>query len=127
MSKYIDLYEAMDEDMGLTRREEAAAVDALSWLDENPDQVPGRTITRSEFNKAFSEWFDERDKARIVGIVERLFGITVIPDPEPTNAEVLRRLLEKAQKDNAAQSYTRFAEYLDNAGVKAPEGDDDGN
>lgn len=101
------------------------------WL-RDPDQAPGRPITRSEFNKAFSEWFDERDKARIVGIVERLFGITVIPDPEPTNAELIeRKLRELREEPGEWMTYATdsdicgFARALDAKGVKAPGGDDD--
>lgn len=93
------------------------------WL-RDPAQAPGRTITRSEFNKAFTEWFDERDKARIVGISERLFGIIVIPDPEPTNAE-------KATADLEAWGMLRagaleLGPWLAGQGwTKAPGGDDD--
>lgn len=87
------------------------------WL-RDPAQAPGRTITRSEFNKAFSEWFDERDKARIVGIVERLFGITVIPDAEPTNAENLADYVR--QMDLTPMSPKECGKWLDEQGVKAP-------
>lgn len=41
--------------------------EVLAWLDEHPDQVPGRTITVSECND-----------------LERLGGITVVPDLKPT-------------------------------------------
>lgn len=124
MSKYIDLAEKLARMHDLRPGTIRVALGLLDkFAAEHPDQVPGRTITRTEFNKAFTEWFDERDKARIVGIIERLFGITVIPDPEPTNAELINEAY--AVWDRDPQDFT-FGEYLDRLGyVKAPGGDDE--
>lgn len=128
MSKYIDLKEQVVDDSGtISPHVKIGVEEALDWLDDHPDQTPARTITRTEFNRAFTEWFDERDKARIVGIIERLFGITVTPDPKPTNADKLEALLEggdiNAQwglRGGGVMFARELAHALDEAGVKAP-------
>lgn len=128
MSNYIDLEPQVSDYYGTIPGQErrAGICDALRYLDSHPEQVPGRTITRSKFNSAFTEWFDERDKARIVGIIERLFGITVIP--EPTNAQSIDKLLIEFAHLNAScggeQGDHDLAVFLDARGVKAG-GDDE--
>lgn len=66
--------------------------EVLEWLDRNPDQVPGRTIAESEFHEA-------ADAHRNGGIdwedLAFRFGITVVPDPETTNAEKLANDLQE--------------------------------
>lgn len=109
MSKYIDLADRIyDSDLDVFLSE---IREVLIWLDRNPDQAPGRTITRSEFNKVMDEGSSEED------IAARL-GVTVVPDPELTNAEKLERLWVEWAK---LPSYddTKFTDYLDAHGVKA--------
>ena len=82
------------------------------------DQVPGRTITESEYSTVV-EWAKSYAlngwKGRTV-LAE--VGITVVPDPEPTNAEKLEQLYR-----NWSQSTlnTPFGEWANSVGVKAPE------
>lgn len=118
MSKYIDLADRMieqeDFDYGFMVRA------TLHWLDDHLDQVPGRTITESEYdrltshrNPSFGDGFD----AGMLAI-----GGGVIPDPEPTNAEKLEQIVMDADVDSLG-GYETLAEYLDKAGVKAPNHD----
>ena len=56
------------------------------------------------------------------------FGITVVPSPEPSNAEKLASLMYEAdERDTSAISggWEQVAEYLDAHGVTAPGGDDE--
>ena len=50
--KYEDLIENIENDgtFDMTRSELVGARVALQWLDQNRDQVPGRTITESELS-----------------------------------------------------------------------------
>lgn len=95
---------------------------ALYWLDAHPDQVPGLTITESELSEAAensSRWTDEGVGRDVLSH----FGIEVVPDPEPTNAEKINEAYDVWDRD--PQDLT-FGEYLDRLGwVKAPGGDDD--
>lgn len=126
MSKYIDLYEAMDEDIALAGRERAAVVDALRWLDEHPDRVPGRTITESRYAAEARDRSLTYMRGFDAALIE--FGATVTPDPVPTNTE----LIEKAIFDSMSTAsivtsvdVKILADRLDARGVKAPGGDDD--
>lgn len=81
-----------------------------------PDQAPGRTITESEFHET-------ADAHRNGGIgwqeLSDGLGITVVPDPEPTNAEKLANVYrEWYGGDEVPTSLIRF---MDQAGVTAPE------
>lgn len=121
--KYIDLADPIiNED---TRRGVAGVYAALTWLDSHPDQVPGRTITESEFHET-------ADAHRNGGLgwedLASRFGITVTPDPEPTNAEKLEAHLLDLLGVVEAIGNTgvhNMAYELDRAGVKAPGGDDE--
>ena len=55
---------------------------ALEYFDEHPGQAPGRTITESQIAEAFGDEYHYWAKRRLSRI-----GITVVPDPEPTNAD----------------------------------------
>lgn len=116
--KFIDLHDEIEDDLGSTR---AAIERILEWLDEHPDQVPGRTITESESKDLFNTarqglryWPDALERA----------GIAVAPDPEPTNAE-------KATADLEAWGIHRakaleLGPWLAGQGwTKAPGGDDE--
>lgn len=100
----------------------------LRWLDAHPDQVPGRTITESRIAEAFGPEYMAWARMCLSRI-----GITVIPDPKPTNAERLAAKIRRTLRENATGSCEnaqdvvaqKIADDLDNAGVKAPEADDD--
>lgn len=127
MSNYIDLEPQVSDYYGTIPGQErrAGICDALRYLDSHPDQVPGRTITESESKGLF-------DTARR-GINHwpaalEFTGFTVVPDPEPTNAELIDELLAEFAHLNAScggeQGDHDLAEFLDARGVKAG-GDDE--
>lgn len=121
MSKYVDLTDRIVRDDLMERAPGISYVrDTLEWLDRNPDQVPGRTITESESKDLFNTarqglryWPDALERA----------GIAVAPDPEPTNAEKLETDI-RALLQEPSQSFSiarDLAEKLDTAGwVKEP-------
>ena len=118
--KYEDLLENIENDdtFDMTRSELVGARVALQWLDQNRDQAPGRTITESQIAEAFGDEYHYWAKRRLSRI-----GITVVPDPEPTNAEKLDKIMEE-WPGRATASDPTFGEYLHNRGVKAPGGDE---
>lgn len=85
------------------------------------EQVPGRTITVSEFDEAVESCITEDATVPPHTFAERL-GVVCVPDPEPTNAEKLNELICQA---TGSASASLLAGYLDEAGVKAPGGNDD--
>ena len=92
---------------------------ALRWLDEHPDQVPGRTLTRSDMVEAFGEEYAGWATHRLARI-----GYTIVPDPEPTNAEKATDDLQMwgIARDKALE----LGPWLAGQGwTKAPGGDDD--
>lgn len=95
---------------------------AMRWLQMHPDQAPGRTITVSEISKAFGTEYVAWARLCLARI-----GVTVVPDPEPTNAQSLSKLLEEFAQLNAScggeQGDHDLAEFLDARGVRA--GSDD--
>lgn len=98
--------------------------EVLDWLDEHPDQVPGRTITASrkreiarrlEFDPRYS--FDE---------MVHDFGLVSVPDPEPTNADALVGDLLDCHVAFSERELDAIAGHLAERGwTKAPGGDDD--
>ena len=126
IEKYEDMYGQIigDKTFDLTMSERLGAKIALQWIDQNPDQVPGRTITESEMDAKWDE-ATGTGKPNLVSTVHRftqLLGFDVIPDPELTNAEKLNELICQATGSTNAPL---LADYLDEAGVRAPGGDDD--
>lgn len=129
--KYEDLASRISDDLEPTMAGEAYIRNSLRWLDRNPDQVPGRTITENELEASVVH---ARQCASFttnpVGFVRSaldILGFTVVPDPEPTNAELINEAYDAWDRDPQSfkQSFT-FGEYLDRLGwVKAPGGDDD--
>ena len=122
MSKYIDLKDMIHaETRDLVYLDEVREV--LEWLDENPDQTPGRTITESEFDELVDtlhrNWAEpEYFSGALSDELENL-GITVVPAPEPTNAEKLADVYRSWYGgDKVPNSLIRF---MDEAGVTAPE------
>lgn len=120
MSKYIDMADQIIHAHGVPCGNIRLGIrSTLSWLDDHPGQVPGRTITESELG----------DLARTHESIRHLvgmLGITVIPDPEPTNFEKLTIYLGLHDLDAITQAgVADFARQLDADGVKAPGGDDE--
>lgn len=126
MSKYIDLAEQIHaETRDQVYLDEVGEV--LDWLDRNPDQVPGLTITASEFDEAVESCITEDGTVPPHEFAERL-GVVCVPDPEPTNVGKLEtEIRELLQEPSQSFSIARdLAEKLDTAGwTKAPGGDDE--
>ncbi|HCG55344.1 MULTISPECIES: hypothetical protein [Brevibacterium] len=105
----------------------APTVAVLRWLDDHPDEVPGRTITDSEFGRAVDNLLISESVGEFNSGVRRLaleLGLTITSDPEPTNAE-------KATADLETWGMLRsgaleLGPWLAGQGwVKAPEEDSD--
>ena len=129
MSKFINLSEDIAIATENTRSPYAwdAQREALEWLDSHPDQVPGRTITRSDYQKLM----DDTSMPYGVGFTDGFHqaGGSIIDDPKPTNAEKWETFIRHSGfsvsgyfGNDAAQA---FARVMDERGVKAPGGDDD--
>ena len=125
--KYIDMKDEIRKDSAINV--DVGIVTALRWLDRHPDRVPGRTITASEFIRAANGvWGDEGSgpngsNGYAFGLAHRL-GIIVVPDPEPTNAEKLKELYGQWLESDAPACRVSFHQFMDEAGVKAPGGDE---
>lgn len=115
--KYIDLVPTIESDLGGGPIPYIGEI--LNWLDSHPDQVPRRTITAGEVGR-WSHLINGRciETPTIIDFLEAL-GITVTPDPAPTNAEKLNEIMK------AWPGHPTSGEYLDSLGVKAPGGDDE--
>lgn len=83
------------------------------------DQAPGRTITESDFCEAVDKTHEWTDEGFARTVLNRL-GITIGPDPEPTNAEELEAALRTLDRGALGYSLSKLARDLDKAGVKAP-------
>lgn len=110
--KFIDLHDEIEDNLGSTR---AAIESILQWLDEHPDQVPGRTMTASEFGNYNTEAAGTYGDGFRAGF-ERAGG-EVIPDPEPTNAE---KWIKFCSSKMGLDLDPWQANVLDKAGMKAP-------
>lgn len=124
MSKYIELSPPdYARPVWITDSTEVDAT--LEWLGAHSDQVPGRTITESEYDRQTitqsSNFGNGFDRAMV------LFGNGVTPDPEPTNAEKLAKEIlasfNRCEFDFES-SFEQMAKALDARGVKAG-GDDE--
>lgn len=118
MSNYIDLIgqitERLDVPCGNIR---LGIHEALAYLDRNPSQAPGRTITRSDYQKLM----DDTSMPYGVGFTDGFHqaGGSIIDDPKPTNAEQIIDLMGLAP---ANLNRRDLAVWLDKAGVKSPGG-----
>lgn len=94
--KYIDLANKIVESTGCvnTANLNMGIGHALRWLDDHPDQTPGRTITESQYS-TLTAWakgysiYGWKGREMLSDI-----GITIVDDPEPSNAEKLTDELE---------------------------------
>lgn len=127
--KYIDLASRISNESGAYHLRDTIIEGVLEWLDDNPDQVPGRTITRSEYRDTLdhavlvSGYGDDWERGFNTGLA--VGGTKVVPDPEPTNAERLEQLQRSWVAEHPVPGGMSLIEYLDEAGVKAPGGDDE--
>lgn len=128
--KYIDMAEKITGGSNLSNTVSfrKGVAWALEYLDAHPDQVPGRTITESEYSAAVDA------AKRVKGVsLDRLWwqgrvflsraGVKIVADPEPTNAERWQELL--AQYKDEATGLESFGDWADRKGLRAPEADDD--
>ena len=126
--KYEDMYAQIigDKTFDLTTSERLGAKIALQWIDQNVDQVPGRTITASEFDEAVESCVTEDATVPPHTFAARL-GVVCVPDPEPTNAELLVEDLAGIYGANLTwTAKVAISEALTERGwTKAPGGDDD--
>ena len=124
--KYIELIEPISESEEIGSNVHYGVKLALAWLDDHPDQAPGRTITESGVTEVFEASKSGRGGTRTALVRQ---GVTVVPDPEPTNAERLVEMIRGNGYDirhNGNRSGSvALALDLDARGVKAPGGDDD--
>lgn len=129
MSNYIDLEPAIASKYDMNPGTIRVALGLLDhFATEHPDQVPGLTITQSEYRDTLnhavktSGYGDDWERGFCTGL--NFGGTKVIPDPEPTNAE-------KAAADLEAWGMLRagaleLGPWLAGQGwVKAPGGDDE--
>ncbi len=108
--KYIDLAPRISNESGAYHLRDTIIEGVLEWLDEHPDQVPGRTITESEISKAFGTEYVAFARLCLARIC-----ITVVPDPEPTDVEKITRLI----LENSTDMDPKFiAEMLVENGVR---------
>ena len=112
--KYIDLVDKISDVLEPGLAGYAYIRNALLWLDQNHDQVPGPTMTESEMEHKCATY----GSAYETGFKQA--GGQIVPDPEPTNAEKLERIW--ADWDPTREGVW---EFFDRRGVKAPGGDDD--
>lgn len=128
--RFIDLVPTISKDLHLTSTETSGCDAGMSWLDMHPDQAPGRTITKSASRELFESLADRLlTLSDFEQILHTATGITTVAEPEPTNAELLSRDIEKFydQPQSGLQSYeTGMAQFLLEQGwTKVPGGDDE--
>lgn len=129
MSNYINLIgqitERLDVPCGNIR---LGIHEALAYLDRYPDQVPGRTITQSEYRDTLkhavktSGYSDDWERGFCTGLT--VGGTKVVPDPEPTNAEQLDRIYQEWRQDTDGMGLS-VGEWMENHGVTAPGASDE--
>lgn len=127
MSKYIDRADRIKNELIVPKADILFGIEyALRFLDDNPGQVPGRTITESDYSD-ITEWArDYIDRGWEGRTVLADAGITIVPDPEPTNAELLAELIREIGYDirhnGRLSGSNALALDLDSRGVKAAGG-----
>ena len=80
------------------------------------------TITESQYKLALDE---DRDPQYVYGFADamHLFGGEVIPDPEPTDEELLAGIIRNIDDWQSITSPELLAKYLNTAGVTPPKED----
>ena len=123
--KFIDLRDEIVEELHLTESEASGVDAAMRWLQMRPDRAPGQTITEQQLIQLWQVTVEGRS---IDDFAQELKdnGITVVPDPEPTNAELLVEDLAGIYGANLNwTAKIAISEALAERGwVKAPGGDD---
>ena len=123
--KFIDLRDEIVEELHLTESEASGVDAAMRWLQMRPGTWPGRTITEQQLIQLWQVTVEGRN---IDDFAQELKdnGITVVPDPEPTNAEKIEALINESEFRpigyHGVTAASALAHELDKAGVKAPEG-----
>ncbi|SMX76628.1 hypothetical protein [Brevibacterium antiquum] len=101
--------------------------EALAYLDMFPDQVPGRTITESEYYEATRIHNSDYDRGYCKALADS--GLTVIPDPElepgPEDVRKLAQALAAAAFDKPWESFDDLARQALKRGVTAPGASDE--
>lgn len=113
MKKYADLASRIAGD---TRMRQSVTT-TLEWLDEHPDQTPGRTITESEFQ----ELMEDVTTSYQVGFTDGLYraGGQIVPDPPKSNAERWADFLHSCGANDWDAAV--LSRRIDEQGIKAPE------
>lgn len=110
MNKYIDSIDEIHKNTsGEVYRIEIAEI--LRYLDDHPE-LTGKAITESELSEVTRTYESIRD-------LVNLLGITVVPDPEPTNAERLANIYRSWYGGDEVPNSLIW--FMDQAGVTAPE------
>ena len=96
--------------------DEAMAIDGWVPVPTKPQ------ITESQYKLALDE---DRDPQYVYGFTDamHLFGGEVIPDPEPTNEELLAGIIRGIDDWQSITSPELLAKYLNTAGVTPPKKD----
>ena len=134
--KFIDLVEEIGRDVWgyIANGKQASLVGVLHWLDEHPESVPATpakpTITEKQRRQLEADYHSESPPSFEHWLIE--FGVTVVPDPYPTNAERLTDVIETEWLRHSRGIVIEdkadcriMADLLDEAGVTAPGGEDD--
>ena len=123
MSKHIYLWRQIAASDDYNSDDRRTIRETLCWLDDHADQAPGRTITESDYQKII----DETSASYGFGFTDGFHqaGGSIVPDPKPTNAELLEQLHDQYRMFPAQHlpGNGSLADYLDHKGVKAPDHD----
>ncbi len=123
MSKYIDLAPEFAKEHNIDKGVAGYVLRCLDeYAAEHPDQVPGRTMKKSDYQ----ELMDGTSLSYGVGFTDgfHMAGGSIAPDPEPTDVEKITRLI----LENSTDMDPKFiAEMLVENGVRPVKagGDDD--
>lgn len=81
----MDLHPRICQELHLTPQESSGVNAAMSWMDMNPGQLPGRTITASQVGSE-TKGMPKRYVGGYMDALEDTYT-AVVPDPEPTNLQ----------------------------------------
>lgn len=106
----------------LTSTPEPTAKALAQYFEVKPEHVPGRAVTESELRRIAEDSAGPGASTvmpYIRSTVDAL-GITVVPDPEPTNLQLLSRAIRDWEEGRGADRV--LARHLNALGVKVPGG-----